>query len=75
MYATEFQTVVDQPYLHIPEYDTLKGHTVRVVVLDLGNDTLTKKNTSKDDFFEKITKNPKQIKNVTFLSREEVNER
>jgi len=29
----------------------------------------------KEDFFERITKNPKQINNIQFLSREEANER
>ena len=26
MYAAEFQTVINEPYLHIPNYETFKGH-------------------------------------------------
>ena len=73
MYATEFQTVINEPYIHIPNYEAFKGHEVRVVLLDIGekNNHVDKE----EDFFEQITKNPKHIKNVKFLSREEANER
>ncbi len=72
MYATEFKTVIDEPYIKIPEYEKFKGKKVRVVLLYLKNE---KKREKKEDFFEKIIKNPKHIKDVTFLTREEANER
>ena len=73
MYATEFQTVINEPCIHIPEYETFKGHQVKVTVLNVDN----KKNNiiPEEDFFSRITKNPKHINNVLFLSREEANER
>jgi len=75
MYATEFQTVINEPYVYIPNYETFKGHEVRIVVLNIDNESISKRETTKEDFFEKITKNPKHIKNIQFLSREEANER
>ncbi|MEA2018775.1 MAG: hypothetical protein U9N59_10045 [Campylobacterota bacterium] len=75
MYATEFQTVINEPYIHIPNYEAFKGHEVRVVVLNIDSEEKTILPTKKEDFFERITKNPKHINNVKFLSREEANER
>ena len=72
MYAAEFKTIIDEPYIKIPEYEKFKGKEVRVVLLDLKN---SKKRDKKEDFFDKIVKNPKHIKDVTFLTREEANER
>jgi len=72
MYATEFKAIIDEPYIKIPEYEKFKGKEVRVVLLHLENNT---KSDKKEDFFDKIIKNPKHIKDVTFLTREEANER
>ena len=35
MYATEFQTIIDRPYIEIPEYEQFKGHKVRITLLNL----------------------------------------
>ena len=75
MYATEFQTVINEPYIHIPNYEKFKGHEVRIVVLNIDTKTKYDIKDKKEDFFERITKNPKHIKNVEFLSRDEANER
>ena len=75
MYATEFQTVINEPYIHIPNYERFKGHEVRIVVLNIDSEENNIVSNKKEDFFEKITKNPKHINNVQFLSREEANER
>jgi len=75
MYATEFQTIINEPYIKIPEYDTLKGKNVRVLFLVENESNETDSVTKDEDFFERMTKNPKHIKNVKFLSREEANER
>ena len=72
MYATEFKTIINEPYIKIPEYEKFKGKEVRVVLLNLQKN---KKRDKKEDFFDKIVKNPKHIKDVTFLTREEANER
>jgi len=37
MYATEFQTIINEPYIKIPNYEAFKGHNVRVVLLDIDN--------------------------------------
>ena len=75
MYATEFQTVINEPYIHIPNYEVFKGHEVRIVVLNIDSEEKNIAPTKNEDFFERITKNPKHINNVQFLSREEANER
>jgi hypothetical protein len=78
MYATEFQVVVNEPYIHIPNYETFKGHKVRVTLLDIegGIDSTKESNTSGEDFIEYLINNPvKTPKNFTFLTREEANER
>ena len=75
MYATEFQTIINEPYIRIPNYEEFKGHTVRVVLLNLDNDTSNIKADNEEGFFDRITKNPKNIKDITFLSREEANAR
>jgi hypothetical protein len=75
MYATEFQTVITEPYIYIPNYEAFKGHEVRIVVLNIDSENNNISLPKKEDFFERITKNPKQINNIQFLSREEANER
>lgn len=75
MYATEFQTVINEPYIHIPNYEKFKGHEVRIVVLNIDKEINNTVSTPKEDFFTRITKNPKHINNVQFFSREEANER
>jgi hypothetical protein len=75
MYATEFQTVINEPYIYIPNYEEFKGHDVRVVLLNIDGDNIKPSSNKKEDFFDRITKNPKNIKNIDFLSRDEANER
>ena len=75
MYATEFQTVINEPYIYIPNYEAFKGHEVRIVVLNIDSKSVDTVPNKKDDFFKRITKNPKHITNVEFLSREKANER
>ncbi len=75
MYATEFQTVINEPYIHIPNYEAFKGHEVRITVLNIDSKENNMIPNKSEDFFERITKNPKHINNVQFLSREESNER
>jgi len=74
MYATEFKTIIDEPYIKIPEYENFKGQEVRVILLNIDKPTIAEAE-KKEDFFERITKNPKHIKDVKFLSREEAHER
>lgn len=72
MYATEFKTVVKEPFIAIPEYEKFKGQEVRIVMLNLDNHIDDKQ---EEDFFDRIIKHPKHIENVSFLSREEAHER
>ncbi len=74
MEAVEFKTVVDNPYIKIPDFEKFKGKRVRVVLFDLNSDTNFQK-AKKIDFFDKVTQNPKHIKNINFFSREEAHER
>lgn len=75
MYATEFQTIINEPYIHIPNYEEFKGHEVRIVVLNIDKEVKNTESIADEDFFDRITKDPKQINNIQFLSREEANER
>ncbi len=75
MYATEFQTVINEPYIQIPNYEAFKGCEVRVVLLNIDEKSDSSTSNKKSDFFDRITQNPKHMKNVQFLSREEANER
>jgi len=34
MYKREFQTIINKPYIEIPDYEKLKGHKVKIIVLD-----------------------------------------
>jgi hypothetical protein len=67
--------ICNQPYIYIPNYEAFKGHEVRIVVLNIDSENNNISLPKKEDFFERITKNPKQINNIQFLSREEANER
>jgi hypothetical protein len=70
MYATEFQTVINEPYIQVPNYEAFKGHEVRVVFLDLNN---SKKEVKKNnlDFFDKFQLDLSDFK----FNRDEANER
>ena len=70
MYATEFKTVINEPYIKVPEYERFKGKEVRVVLLGLNNKL--KKEKSSLSFFDKFSKNfPKDFR----FDRDEANER
>jgi DNA-binding transcriptional regulator of glucitol operon len=75
MYATEFKTVINQPYIQIPNYENFKGKSVRIILLDVEEDIKIEEEPRKVNFFERITKNPQNIKDIDFLSRDEANER
>ena len=75
MYATEFQTIIDDPYIKIPEYESFKGHKVRIIVLNM-NKTTKETQEKQEDFIDYLIKNPVDVpKGIEFLSREEANER
>ncbi len=78
MYATEFQTIINNPYIKIPEYEKFKGQEVRIIVLNINKKShkLTTNTTDEEDFIEYLANNPIQLdKDLKFLSREEANER
>ena len=74
MYATEFQTIINEPYIKIPKFELFKGHKVRVVLLDM--EESGQANDYKEDFIDYLIRNPVEMpKDSKFLSREEANER
>jgi len=76
MYATEFQTVISEPYIHIPNYEAFKGHEVRVVLLSLDNEMKIKEPANYSNFINDIINNPRHIESKSeFLLRDEANER
>jgi len=77
MYATEFQTVISEPYIHIPNYEIFKGHKVRIIVLDVEKiESKYQDIEDEEDFIDYLIKNPIKLpKDFKFLSREEANER
>ena len=63
----EFNTTINNDYIKIPNYEKLKGHKVKVILID---------NNSSNDFIEYFVNNPISLsKDVKYLSREEANER
>jgi len=60
MYATEFQTVVNEPYIKIPNFERFKGHKIRVVLLDL-IDKETISEEKEVSFIENLINNPKDM--------------
>lgn len=79
MYATELQTVINNPYIKIPEYEKLQGQKVRVIFLVEQVEQSDKsyyKKEKEEDFIDYLINNPIDIpKDMKFLSREEANER
>ena len=75
MYATEFQTIIDNPYIKIPEYEKFKGQEVRIIVLNINQENGNPK-IAEEDFIEYLANHPVTLdKGVEYLSREESNER
>ncbi len=76
MYATEFQTVINNPYIKIPEYERFKGQEVRIIVLHAKEKTHIPTIEEEEDFIEYLANNPIKLdKELKFLSREDANER
>jgi len=71
MYATEFQTVINEPYIKVPNYETFRGHEVRVVFLDLNIDKNIEEQSDNLDFFDKYQLDLSNFK----FDRDEANER
>ncbi len=75
MYATEFQTVIKDSYIKIPDFEHFKNKEVRIIILDIKPSSTTGL-IEAEDFIERSIKNPKHIsEDVSFLSRDEANER
>ncbi len=73
MYATEFQTIIDKPYIQIPDYEAFKGKKARIVILNIDDNSKT--DIEKDDFIKKFTKNPINFPKDFKFNREEANAR
>ncbi len=72
MYAEEFKTVVNEPYLKIPNYEKFRGQEVKVILLSI----IEKSRNNKNDFIEYLANNPVKLDQDTkFLSRDEAHER
>lgn len=75
MYATEFQTVIKDSYIKIPNFEHFRNKEVRIIILDI-KPSSTVENNEVEDFIDYLIKNPVDMpKNTKFLSREEANER
>ena len=74
MCATEFQTIVTNRYIQIPNFERFKNREVRIIILDTISKNIDK--IKDNDFISRMTQNPKRISsNARFLSRDEANER
>jgi len=56
MYATEFTTILDKPYIEIPEFEKFKNHKVKIMLIDLKNSESPK---SQKENIKNILKNSK----------------
>lgn len=71
MYATEFKTVIHDPYVKIPEFERFKDRAVRIIILEERPEE-----PNVDDFIDKITAAPKHVEpGTTFMTREDANAR
>ncbi|MFW6307690.1 MAG: hypothetical protein ACOC08_03515 [Campylobacterales bacterium] len=70
MNATEFQTVINEPYVYIPQFEQFKGHKVRIILLDEELNS-TQKRDDIDSFFDKFKLDLSDYR----FDREEANER
>ncbi len=76
MEAIEFQTVINAPYIKIPNYKRIQGHKVRVVLFDLLNDKeQLKEQQNEIGFIENLIQNPIKFPAKFKFNREEANER
>ncbi len=74
MYATEFQTIIKDSHIKIPDYENFKNKEVRVIILD--SSTETDQTIKQDDFIEQLIRKPRHISSdIDFFSRDEANER
>jgi len=69
MYAIEFETVANEPYIKIPEFERFKGHKLKVILLDTQDDKSKKRDDL--DFFDKFELDLSNFK----FNRDEANER
>jgi len=69
MYAVEFETVANEPYIKIPEFERFKGHKLKVILLDTQDEK--SKNRDDLDFFDKFELDLSNFK----FNRDEANER
>ena len=71
MYATEFQTIINEPYIKIPNYEAFKGHNVRVVLLDIdnkNNDIELVDNLEKKDILNTLSQISKEDNEIDSLA-------
>lgn len=50
----EFQTVINEAYVYMPEYEKLKGRKVRVLIIDEDAPISIKHNNDIDNFFDRF---------------------
>ena len=58
MYATEFKTIINEPYIKIPDFELFKGHEVRVTLLNIDTKNETDELLQE---FKKVSKNTSKI--------------
>ncbi len=76
MYATEFQTIINNPYIKIPEYEKFQGQEVRIIVLNINKEDHNPTTTiHEEDFIEHLINNPIDFPKDFKFDREEANER
>jgi hypothetical protein len=77
MQRVEFNTIIDKPYIEVPNYEELKGHKVGVILLDLENNKKKLNAISIDTAITNKIFTPKTIINTTNFKfdREEANAR
>jgi hypothetical protein len=77
MQRVEFNTIIDKPYIEVPNYEKLKGHKVGVILLDLENNKKKLNAISIDTAITNKIFTPKTIINTANFKfdREEANAR
>jgi hypothetical protein len=68
MYATEFETVINEPYIKIPNYEAFKGHNVRVVLVNIDEDIEFVNDLEKEDILKSLSEISKEDNEIDELA-------
>ena len=64
MYTTEFQTLITEPYIKVPNYESFKGHNLRVVLVNIDDDIELVDDLEKEDILNTLSQISKEDREI-----------